>query len=384
MDTHKTVVEQFVHYFGQPPRFVVRAPGRVNLIGDHTDYNEGFVMPMAIDRAVYIALRPRPDDTIVIHSLDFDDIVQFSINTLEKGPASPAEYVKGVVFALLERRLPLRGWEGVMKGDVPIGAGLSSSAALELAIARALVAVIDAPWDAKAMALSGQRAENEWVGIKCGIMDQMISAAGVAHHAVMIDCRDLSTTALPLPAESIVVVLDSNTRRGLVDSAYNERRAQCEEVAAFFGVPFLRDVTYAQFQQKAAHLSELSRRRARHVITENERVLAARDALLAGDAPRFGRLMVESHASMRDDFEISTPALNLLVETALAHPACFGARLTGGGFGGAGVALVRRAEVDAFLAHIDHAYDAHASSGLPRPTAYVCHATDGAALISSN
>mgnify|MGYP005836551313 CR=1 FL=1 len=384
MNTQQTVVDQFTRQFGQPPRFVVRAPGRVNLIGDHTDYNEGFVLPMAIDRAVYIALRPRADDTILIHSLDFDDIVQFEINRMEKGPVSPAEYVKGVVFALLERRLPLRGWEGVMKGDVPIGAGLSSSAALELAIARALITVIDAPWDAKAMALSGQRAENEWVGMKCGIMDQMISATGVANHAVMIDCRDLSTTPLPLPAESIVIVLDSNTRRGLVDSAYNERRAQCEEVATFFGVPFLRDLTYAQFQEKAALLSDVSRRRARHVITENERVLAARDALLAGDAVRFGQLMVESHASMRDDFEISTPALNLLVETALAHPACYGARLTGGGFGGAGVALVRQGDVKAFLAHIDRAYDAHTASGIPRPTAYVCHATDGAALISGN
>ncbi|XWX05675.1 galactokinase (plasmid) [Aggregatilineales bacterium SYSU G02658] len=381
MTLQQTVIDQFTARYHSAPPLVVRAPGRVNLIGEHTDYNDGFVLPMAIDRAVVIALRPREDDLIRLHALDFDALIEFRISAMRKGEPSPAEYVKGMIFALQQRGLPLRGWEGVMQGDVPIGAGLSSSAALELAVARAAVAASGGVWDAPQMALAAQQAENQWVGVQCGIMDQMISAVGQRGHAVLIDCRDLSTTVLPLPSETVVVVLDTNTRRGLVDSAYNERRAQCEAAARFFGVKALRDVTLAQFRAREAELDPVTARRARHVISENERVLAAQAALLADDAAAFGRLMIASHESLRDDFAVSSEALNRVVTCALAHPACYGARMTGAGFGGCGVALVQASAAEEFLQHVARWYQARQSDGVIAPTAYVCHASDGAALL---
>lgn len=265
-----------------------------------------------------------------------------------------------------------------MAGDVPIGAGLSSSAALELAVARAFGAVSGWPWDAARMALVGQYAENKWVGMNCGIMDQMISAAGVADHALLIDCRSLETRPLPLPANTAVVVLDTATRRGLVDSAYNERRAQCEAAARYFGVKALRDVTAAQLEAAQGELDALTYRRARHVISENDRVLQACDAMAAGDAPALGRLLDASHLSLRDDFQVSNGELNLIVAAAQAHPACLGARMTGAGFGGCAVALVMDAGVEDFVAQVSADYATRA--GLT-PRVYVCRATDGAAII---
>ncbi|MEA3310451.1 MAG: galactokinase family protein, partial [Chloroflexota bacterium] len=208
----------FAERFDEPPAFLVRAPGRVNLIGEHTDYNAGFVLPMAIDRALWIALRPRSDRRVSVHSLDFDETAEFELDALEQQDAGWVEYLKGVAWALQEAGYALRGWEGMLSGDVPSGAGLSSSAALELATARAFASVSAFPWDPVEMALLAQRAENEWVGVNCGIMDQLISAAGQAGHALLIDCRSLALTPVPLPPETVVVVLDTNTRRGLVAS----------------------------------------------------------------------------------------------------------------------------------------------------------------------
>jgi galactokinase len=382
MSIQDLVVQHYEKIFGAKPAHIVRAPGRVNLIGEHTDYNEGFVMPMAIDRAVWIALRARSDRQVIIHSLDFDDPIIFDLDHMTREENSPAEYVKGVAWALAQKGYATGGFEGVMKGDVPIGAGLSSSAALELAIARTMATVAPFAWDAPKMALVSQFAENEWVGVKCGIMDQMISAVGQANHAVLIDCRDLSTQTLPLPPQSVVVILDTNTRRGLVDSAYNERREQCEAAARFFGVKFLRDVTLAQFNTQSGGLDPLVAQRAKHVISENERVLDAKQAMLQGDALALGKLMVASHVSLRDDFEVSSPALNRVVECALEHEACFGARMTGAGFGGCGVALVDARRVDAFLEHVERWYNNRISEGAIKPTVYVCQATDGAGVIS--
>ncbi len=240
----------------------------------------------------------------------------------------------------------MTGWEGVLQGDVPLGAGLSSSAALEMATARALAAAGDLDWNPATMAKLGQRAENKWVGVNCGIMDQLISAAGRAGHALLIDCRSLDTQPVPFPPGTAVVVLDTSTRRGLVDSAYNERRSQCEAAAKFFGVSVLRDVTMEQFQQKAGKLDDVTRRRALHVIGENDRTVQAAAAMRRGDAVETGRLMNESHRSLRDDFEVSSDALNAMVECASAHPACFGARMTGAGFGGCAMALIRADAAD--------------------------------------
>ena len=379
MTLYQQVVEAFSRRYGAAPTVVVRAPGRVNLIGEHTDYNDGFVLPLAINRAAWIALRPRADRQVAIYSLHFDQAAAFDLDRLERGGPGWVEYLKGVAWALAEAGYRLAGWDGVVAADVPIGAGLSSSAALELATARAFAAVAGFDWDATTMARLGQKAENQWVGMNCGIMDQMISAAGRAGHALLIDCRSLETDSVPLPQGASVVVLDTATRRGLVDSAYNERRAQCEAAARFFGVPALRDVTADQFAARADELDDLARRRARHVITENERTLAAANAMRQDDPAALGALMDASHVSMRDDFEISRWEMDAMVTIARAHPACWGARMTGGGFGGCAVALVQTAQAEAFADQVAAAYQAR--TGLT-PTLYVCEATDGAAVVT--
>lgn len=372
------VIRGFEQHFGSPPALVVRAPGRVNLIGEHTDYNDGFVLPIAIDRAVWIALRPRSDRQIVVHSLDFGQQQAFSLVEMRNEGAGWIEYIKGIAWVLQEAGYALSGWEGVLAGDVPIGAGLSSSAALEMATARAFAAVSGLPWDAPTMARLGQRAENEWVGVNCGIMDQMISAAGVAGHALLIDCRSLETQPVPLPPDTVVVVLDTATRRGLVDSAYNERRAQCEAAARFFGVPALRDVSVAEFQARAGELDPVIRRRARHVVTENARTLRAVEAMQHGDAVGMGQLMNESHFSLRDDFEVSSAELNAMVECAHREDACYGARMTGAGFGGCAVALVRAEAAPAFADRVATCYQA-ATEHIPH--IYVCRAANGAEVV---
>lgn len=362
---------------GDQPR-LARAPGRVNLIGEHTDYNGGFVLPLAIDRATWIAFRPRRDGLVRVVSLDYNETREFNLDEFERGEASWIEYLKGVAHALQQAGHQLCGWEGVMAGDVPVGAGLSSSAALELAVARAFAASSALPWDPVRMAQAGQAAENNWVGVNCGIMDQLISACGKAGHALLIDCRSLKSQPVPMPPGTAVVVLDTATRRSLDGSAYNERRGQCEGAARHFGVDVLREVSMEQFREREQELEPVTRRRARHVISENDRTMRASQALLQGDAVVLGELMDQSHTSLRDDFEVSSPALNSMVEIARAQPACHGARMTGAGFGGCAVALVASREADAFVDAVASAYEA--SVGL-KPGLYVCHASPGAELV---
>ena len=381
MSLQNRVSREFENRFGAPPALQVRAPGRVNLIGEHTDYNDGFVLPMAIDRAIWIAARPRDDQLVVVHSLDLDRTATFDLQALRHESAGWAEYLKGVAWALQEAGHPLRGWDGVLAGDVPRGAGLSSSAALELATARAFAAVSDIPWSPREMARIGQRAENEWVGMNCGIMDQMISAAGVADHALLIDCRSLATRPAPLPPNTAVVVLDTATRRGLVESAYNERRAQCEAAARFFGVPALRDVRVEQTERRIGvegEMDETTWRRARHVVTENARTLRAVEEMERKDAAALGRLMNASHASLRDDFEVSSDELDAMVACAQGHESCFGARMTGAGFGGCAVALVRADAASLFVTAVSTCY--RATTGR-EPSIYVCRATGGAQVM---
>ncbi|MBB4635759.1 galactokinase [Longimicrobium terrae] len=371
------VVRAFEERYGGAPAFVARAPGRVNLIGEHTDYNDGFVLPMAIDRAVWIALRPREDYKVRIHSLDFDEEREFDLMHLASSGMEWMDYVQAVAWALQKRDRNLKGWDGVTAGDVPIGAGLSSSAAFELASARAFAALSGLHWEPREMALMAQRAENEWIGVYCGIMDQMISAAGEAGHALLIDCRSLETRSVPVPAGTSVVILDTATRRGLVDSAYNDRRRHCEEAAAALGVPALRDVTRAKFEARAESLPPLIRKRARHVVTEIERTLEAAEALERNDAARVGDLMNASHASLRDDFEVSRRELDVIVELAQAQGACYGARMTGAGFGGCAVALVQTEGAEAFAASV--AADYQRATDL-EARVYVCSASEGASL----
>ncbi len=380
-DLLQRAMAAFSTRLGGMPTLIARAPGRVNLIGEHTDYNDGFVLPMAIDRDVAIVLRPRHDPYVVVYSLDFDEMIQFSPAEMEDRREGGlwVEYMEGVAWALQEAGFRLRGWEGVVGGDVPIGAGLSSSAAMELATARAFAEVSGLPWDPAQMAVLGRRAENEWVGVNTGIMDQMISAAGVEGRALLIDCRSLETDSVPLPPDTLVVILDTATRRELVTSAYNERREQCEAAAAYFGVKALRDVSLERFEAEQDGLDPIVHRRARHIITENARTLRAAEAMREGDAVLLGQLMDASHTSMRDDFEITNDALNVMASIAQAHPASYGARMTGGGFGGCAVALVRADQVDAFVDDVSREYKA--ATGLT-PAIYVTPAAAGASVMS--
>jgi galactokinase len=375
------VLEEFRRRFGGEPSFLARAPGRVNLIGDHTDYNDGFVLPMAIDREVWIAVRGRDDRYVAVHSIDFNEDARFALDDGGARRGGWSEYVRGIAWALEADGRPTSGWEGVAAGDVPVGAGLSSSAALELAAARTFAGVSGVVWQPVAMARIAQRAENEWVGVNCGIMDQLISAAGAEGHALLIDCRSLETRLVLVPESVAVVVLDTGTRRGLVDSAYNERRAQCEAAALLFGVRALRDVDLATFHARESELDPITAKRARHVVTENARTLQAADLLERGDVARVGALMKESHASLRDDFEVSRPELDTMVMLASREEACYGARMTGAGFGGCAVALVARDQADAFARMVAGAYTQ--AVGL-HPAVYVCAASQGASVESAD
>jgi len=383
-DPRHAVKTAFTERYGTAPTHLVRAPGRVNLIGEHTDYNDGFVLPMAIGRAVWIALKPAEGAIVRIHSNDFDADGEFDLEQVRtSGPASAGEgwleYLKGTAWALMDAGHKLRGWEGVVGGDVPIGAGLSSSAALEMATARAFAEVSGLSWDPTAMAKLGQRAENAWVGVNCGIMDQMISASGRAGHAMLLDCRNLAPEHVRMPTDASLVVLDTGTRRGLVDSAYNERRNQCQAVAEHLGVTALREVTATALIVAASQLDGTALRRARHVVTENQRTVEAASVLATGNTRRMGELMDASHISLREDFEVSSDALDSMVTSARRQPGCFGARMTGAGFGGCAIALVD-ADAAESLARDTCAGYRHETGN--EPTAYICVATAGAAAVT--
>ncbi len=364
---------------GSPCEAVVRAPGRVNLIGEHTDYNQGFVLPMAIDRWTTIALRPVSGNVVRIHSLDFGESASFSLEELdvEEVPGW-IRYARGMASAMAEHGLALCGWEGVMASNVPIGAGLSSSASMELAVARAFCQVSSWKWDPKLMAQLAQRAENRWVGVNCGIMDQLISACGVEGQALLVDCRDLSTRPVAVPQGCRIVVLDTNKRRTLGDSAYNERRAQCQQAAQICGASSLRDVSESLLLEREPKMPPVVFRRGRHVLSENARTLDAASAMDAGDAVRLGKLMDGSHISLQEDFEVSCAELDAMVEGARQQPGCLGARMTGGGFGGCALALVEEARIEAFVPATSAAY--RSRTGL-EPALYLCRAVAGAEQV---
>jgi len=379
MSLQEKVHQIFKDEFGEDPAYIVRAPGRVNLIGEHTDYNDGFVFPMAIDRATWIALRPREDNKVFAISADLEDKQNFMLDNLVRSEKTRwIDYLIGTAWSLQESGYKLTGWEGVVAGDVPIGAGLSSSASLEIATARAFYCVSQFEWDKATMAKVGQSVENNWLGLKTGIMDQMISASGVENRALMIDCRSLETITAPLPPSTVVVIMDTGTRHTLVDSKYNERREQCEAAAEYFGVGKLRDVDIEMFEARSEGLDDLPRRRGRHIVYENARVLDARDAMNAGDAEWIGKLMIESHISMRDDFEISSPALDAMVDCANAEDSCYGARMTGGGFAGCAVALVKADEVETFVQNVTACYTANTEH---TPIIYISQASNGAETV---
>ena len=379
MNRNDVLTRHFVRAFDGKPDLIARAPGRVNLIGEHTDYNDGFVLPMAIDYDMRIAARARPDRTVRLYSVDLDKQDSFSLDNVRRVGDQPtwADYVRGVADVLQREGYILRGIDAAITGNVPRAAGLSSSAALELAAITAFRLLCALDLGPVCAALLGQRAENEFVGMRCGIMDQFISSLGQADHVLLIDCRSLTYEAVPLPTGARIIVTDSAVRRGLVDSAYNERRAQCEEGARLLGVKALRDVSVEMFEAHQARLPAVVARRCKHIVTEDQRTLDSVEALKCDDLAAFGRLMNESHASMRDWFEITTPEIDALVEIQQKTPGCLGARMTGGGFGGCTVALAQEDAVPALIEAVQAQYPARTGK---TPTVYVCRATDGASL----
>ncbi|MFL1907456.1 galactokinase [Plesiomonas shigelloides] len=376
------VKNAFKATLGYAPTHIVQAPGRVNLIGEHTDYNDGFVLPCAINYQTVVAAAKRDDNIVRVISVDYgnaQDEFDLTQEIAFQHDKMWANYIRGVVKCLLARGFQFTGADIAVSGNVPQGAGLSSSAALEVVIGQTFKVLFNLEISQAEIALNGQQAENEFVGCNCGIMDQMISAEGSQQHAMLLDCRSLETTSVSMPEELAVVIINSNKKRGLVDSEYNTRREQCEAVAAIFGVKALRDVTLEQFNQKSHELDPLLRKRARHVITENYRTLDAAQALSQHDMQRMGRLMAESHASMRDDFEITVAEIDTLVamvKEVIGERG--GVRMTGGGFGGCVVALVPHDLVASVQAVVDANYEAQ--TGL-KAAIYVCQAMDGAGLV---
>jgi galactokinase len=370
----------FRERFGAAPALVARAPGRVNLIGEHTDYNDGFVLPCAISRQTMVAARRRDDRQVRIVAGDLGGATTAFSLAEPISPESTApwsNYVRGVADGLLEAGLELPGADLAIIGDMPQGAGLSSSAALENAAGLALAALAGQPdFDRSRLALIGQRAEHRFAGCQCGIMDQLVSARAIAGAALLIDCRSLDCTPVTLPADLAVMIVHSGIERGLVDGEYNLRRRQCEAAAQHFGVAALRDLAELP---AAGGLDPVAYARARHVVGENARTLAAAQALAVGDLARLGVLMAESHAAMRDDFAITLPAIDGLV--ALLQDAigsAGGARMTGGGFGGAVVALLPAEQFERVRAAVLAGY--RTPSGGP-PLVMVETPAAGASLI---
>lgn len=368
--------QQFRQLYGNEPR-LFSAPGRVNLIGEHTDYNDGFVLPMAIDRRTLVAMAPRNDGRVRCLSTEFDQQVEFELNADLKPAHDWANHVRGVAACLLRDEYNLRGADLLIASEVPLGAGLSSSAALEIAVGYGLLKLAEQSVDPVRLALAAQKAEHEFAGTQCGVMDQFIACLAREGHALKIDCRTLEYEAVPVDlSDARVVVVNSMVKHELASSEYNQRRAECEEAVRRLsghlpGIQSLRDVEMEEFDQWAGALPEPIRRRANHVITENARTLAAVEALKLGQLSHFGNLMKASHESLREDYQVSCRELDLLVEIAGRHSGVYGARMTGGGFGGCTVNLVKADQVETFISETAEAY--RWVVGV-QPEIYVCQA----------
>lgn len=374
------VKSEFKEMFGTEMR-LFRAPGRVNLIGEHTDYNDGFVMPVAIGFYTWVAAGKREDRVLEVYSKHYDEKITISLDSLSGPPRRHwSDFIRGVAATLGEAGYKLSGANLSIHGEVPLGAGLSSSASLEVAAALALSLLSGVDVPRRELVKLCQRAEHIYVGTRCGIMDQFIASFGAAGHALELDCRSLEFELLPMPNGLRLVVCNSMVGHELASGEYNRRRTDCETGVSLLqrrmpGIKALRDVTRSDLERYKYLLPETVYRRCRHIITENYRVLAAAEALRAGDAKRFGHLMYLSHASMRDDYEISCEELDLLVELAASMPAVCGARMTGGGFGGCTVNLVTNERAEEFKHNVAEQYERR--TGIA-PDIYICEAAQGA------
>ena len=385
------LLTEFSRLFGHAPLWQVRAPGRVNLLGEHVDYNDGVVLPAAIDREVRLAVSPTTDGVVTLYALDLNKKASFSLDALEQrldanGNLLPhwAEYPAGVAWALRQAGLVAGGMQAVLTSDVPIGAGLSSSAAVEVAFAAAWRALGGWEMDNLTLAQHCQRAENAYVGVKSGLMDQFASACGVAGHALYFDTRSLEWHPVALPPGTAIVVADSGMRRTLATSAYNERRAACEQAVALLqqykpGLRSLRDISTVEFAAYSEYLPEEVRHRAEHVVKEIHRVQQAVNALRGEDAHLFGGLMFAGHKSLRDLYQVSLPELDALVEIARGLPGIYGARLTGAGFGGCTVNLIEADQAEVFLQGLQDGYRQRTGK---EAKVYLCQASAGVSAQS--
>ena len=385
MIDRKLLEEKFIEIYGvNQPRFF-RAPGRVNLIGEHTDYNDGFVLPMAIDKETAIAAVARNDRKIRAYSINLEELSEFDLD--EETPHRQGfwlNYVEGVAKLLEKNGAKLTGADLLIWSDVPTGAGLSSSAALETVVGFALSNLSGQAVNRITLAKIGQQTEHEYVGAKVGIMDQFVSAHAEARHALLLDCRSLKYENVPLETKEVAIVIcDTNVKHDLASSEYNTRRHECEQAVEKLKkflpqIVNLRDVILKDFDEYGEHLPDIPRRRARHIITENARVLEAAGALKNHDLESFGKLMWESHESLRDDYEVSCKELDLLVEIAKETEGVLGARMTGGGFGGSTVNLVKRTHLGRFKEKIRREYQHQTEI---KPTILVSEASGGASEI---
>ncbi len=373
-DQASKAIALFHERFNRKPAYTVTAPGRINLIGEHTDYSEGFVLPVAIDRFVTIAFTPRQDRIIQVYAADLLENTQFSLDNFEKTSKGWKEYIKGVAWALMDSGYGLTGWDGVMFGNIPIGAGLSSSAALEVAAGMAFSVSSGIELNPTQLALIGQKAEQGWVGVNVGIMDQLISAAGKAGYACLLDCRTLGFEHVPIPDDIQIVVLDTMTRRELTHSDYNTRHDEVWQAAQQLGVDYLRDAAGDLLEQNKDSLSPMLYRRALHVISENERVHQFVNSMRKADLNGMGQLVNDSHASLRDNYEVTNHALDHIVELAQDQPGCFGARMMGAGFGGCALALLASGPLEPFAKEVIKAY--HSAMGFA-PQVYTVMSANG-------
>jgi galactokinase len=381
--TDKAVQTAHEDHFGQPGK-LFRAPARVNLIGDHTDYTGGLVMPMAIDFQTIAVISPREDKRLAFYSHNYGEETIFDLKSLERGRQGHwSDYPAGVAWSLWKEGIRFGGFNMTLSGDVPLGAGLSSSASVEVAAAMAILSLSESTLPLAKLATLCRRAENEFVGAKSGIMDQFVVAGAVAHRAMMLDTRSLEFDLLPLPDDVRVVIANSMVRHAVATGEYGNRRDEVEAGQAVLqqecGVALLRDATLADLSACRDRMSPESFARCRHIITENERVLQARDALLESDMPRFGELMVKAHTSMRDDFAASCEEVDTLVEIALRQSGCIGARITGGGFGGCTVNIVKASEAEAFVSAVQREY---AQATKIEADCFICEPADGALALA--
>ena len=375
-----TILSAFQDVYRGPAEYLVRAPGRANLIGGHTDYNDGFVMPMAVDRALWLALAPRPDDTLRVHSMDFGgERVTFTLAQLQDDSLPHwSKHVRGAWWLMAEKGYKLPGADVLIGSHIPIGAGMSSSAAIGVAVIEAILALAEDSSNSQIdKALLAVDLEHKFMGVPCGVMDQVASAAGLEDAAMLLDCRSLEIIPIPIPDGVQVLVMDTKVSRALADTAYAERRRECQEAATILEVPALRDATLELIEKEQSNLGETRFCRSRHVVTENIRTLTMREALEERDLDRAGVLLNASHASLRDDYEVSLRELDLMCDLAQSQPACYGARLMGGGFGGSAVGLVQADGVEALTTYLDKHYAEEA--GL-RPAFYVCSPSSGSSV----